>query len=239
MTPPSSGRTRWYLERPFLAADRNVTASLHRRRLRSTCVCQAKRVKRQETQFYSGRPKHELPQMSSFSGPARKVFNEGFTSVSQSKKSVVSAFSQEMFFRQSVILFHTLSPFSYMFYFQERLSTSSAERCYFRPVYSWDLQEKCLFRAFSPFLLGENTFHVVHSCHGILVVERFAARKWRFCCPKTLKTHFSALFLKAQCGACPRAFLRLPARKVCRKACFSCFPEEACFSVYLLKRTLF
>jgi len=62
---------------------RNVTGRLDRRRGLTTCVWQAKRLKRRISQFYSASIKGHLPQCSGFSVRPDPVYSERFTSVSQ------------------------------------------------------------------------------------------------------------------------------------------------------------
>ena len=92
-----SGRIRWYLERLFSGRNRNVTARLDRRAAQSTCVCQAKSLKRPRIKKYSGRAKRHLPHPSSFSGPGYPGLTERFTSVSQNGFRAVSLLSRNVF----------------------------------------------------------------------------------------------------------------------------------------------
>ena len=73
----SSGRIRWYLDRSFPAENVKVRLRLDRQGAKSTCVCQAKLLKRIKTEFYSSRQKGHLPQMGSFSGPPAKAYSKG------------------------------------------------------------------------------------------------------------------------------------------------------------------
>ena len=148
----SSGRIRWYQDGYSLLEHRNVTARLHRRRPGTTCVCQAKCLKRSETQFYSARVKGHLPQRSSSSGPEHKVFNQCFLSVSAIEKTHSSTFLPGMFFRQNSENFHTLLPFSYILFCLKTLKHAFRETVKFRPVYSWARRGKFRKVCFHVFL---------------------------------------------------------------------------------------
>ena len=71
----SSGRTRWFPDQAFPRENVKVRLRLDRRAALATCVCQAKSIKRQKAQLYSASVKRQLPQISSFSGPASQDLN--------------------------------------------------------------------------------------------------------------------------------------------------------------------
>jgi len=94
-------------------APRNVTARLDRRLAQTTCVCQAKSIKRIKRQFYSGTSKRVLPQRSSFSGPRNLPCVERFTSVSQNVFSRGHLLFRKMFFSGKAVKKKVKTPFSY------------------------------------------------------------------------------------------------------------------------------
>jgi len=105
-----------------------------------------------ETSFLFSQAKSQLLEISSFSGPPDRVFNGCFLSVSRERVSARVCLFQEMFFRQTAILFHTVSSFSYILFFLKHAKTHFSENLKFRPVYSRvegeESRKKCVFGCF-------------------------------------------------------------------------------------------
>jgi len=118
-------------------------------------------IKWLRTQKYSGRLNSELPQMSSFSGPGCKVFNQCFTSVS---RRLFRAFRAGMFFQAKVYTFFIRNcrlVTSFLFYFSRLFTVTRAARLDLPGTrFQEKFKEKCVFSVFSAVLRKRKHFSV-------------------------------------------------------------------------------
>ena len=116
---------------------RSVTARLDVPLGKTTCVWQAKSIKRSRFQFYSSSQKGHLPQSSSFSGPPYLGCVEVLRVLARTCFAAGTSFFGKCFFRQTAAFFHTELPFSYITYLKNTLKHALAVKCLFEPSSPW------------------------------------------------------------------------------------------------------